>query len=186
MTLYPTLTCTSRTSIGSNAVRKLLQQGLLPATIYGHGAPASLVMEQRDFIIACRTGHSGSQIMRLTVDGQDGGLALVKNVQRHVTKYTPVHLDLQRISLQEKLHITVSIVLEGEAAGVALGGVLEMNTHALNLRCAATAVPESITHDISDLQVGGTLLAGQLVLPEGCELLDRADELVAVIRMKAE
>jgi len=183
MTTYPTLACSRRTGTGSNATRKLRQQGLLPATVYGHGAPASLVLDRRHFAIIEHASSSGSQLVNLSIDGADGGLALLKAIQRDTLRRVPTHVDLQRISLLEELHATVTIVLTGEPIGVKEGGgMLETPMHALHLRCAAGVVPDNVTYDISDMKVGDTLEASVFALPDGCVLLDRPEECVALIR----
>jgi large subunit ribosomal protein L25 len=182
MTTYPTLTGTLRAGAGTNAARKLRQQGLMPATVYGHGAPVSLVLNQHHFSLVARESQSGSQLVNLSIDGTDGGLVLVKAVQRNIINKTPIHVDFQRISLQEKLNVTVSVVLEGDAAGVLEGGRLEIIMHALHLQCAAGVVPDNLTHDVSAMQIGDTLEAGAFALPDGCTLLDRPEECVALIR----
>lgn len=182
MTMYPTLACALRTDTGSNAARKLRQQGLLPATVYGHGVAVSLVLNQHHFSVIEHASQSGSQLVNLSIDGKDSGLVVVKTVQRNTLKRTLLHVDFQRISLQEQLHVTVSVVLEGEAVGVKEGGMLEMPMHALHLRCEAGVVPDNVTHDISAMKIGDTLEAGVFVLPAGCILLDRPEECVALIR----
>lgn len=182
MSLYPTLTGTLRANTGSNAARKYRHQGLLPATVYGHGTVESLLLDQHLFTSIAHASHSGSLLVSLVIDGKDGGLVLVKNVQRDALKRTPMHVDLQRISLLEKLHVSVSVVLEGEPIGVKEGGMLEITMHALHLACAAGVVPARLTHDISDMKIGDTLEASAFVLPDGCTLLDRPEECVALIR----
>lgn len=182
MTTYPTLTCALRTSTGSNAARKMRNQGQLPATLYGHGQPVSLVLDQHHFSVIEHASQSGSQLLNLLIDGTESGLVLVKTVQRDTLKKKPMHLDLQRISLLEELHATVSVSLVGEPLGVKEGGLLEMTMHSLHLRCAAGVVPDQLTYDISNMQCGDTLEAGAFVLPEGCTLEDRPEECVALIR----
>ena len=182
MTMYQTLSGTLRTSFGSNASRKLRHEGLLPATVYGHGDPISLVLNQHHFSAVEHASHSGSQLVNLSIDGKESGMVLVKSVQRHALKRVPVHVDLQRISLQEELQVVVTVVLEGEPAGVHEGGMLETTMHALHLRCAASLVPDKLTHDISAMNIGDTLEAGAFALPAGCTLLDRPEECVALIR----
>lgn len=182
MTMYPTLTCSLRTDTGSNAARQLRHQGLLPATVYGNGDAVSLVLNLRHFYTIEHASTSGSQLVTLSIDGKDSGLALVKSVQRDALKRTPTHLDLQRVSLQQQLHVTVSVVLEGDPVGVAEGGMLKIAMHALHLLCAADKVPDNVTHDISTMKLGDTLEASAFVLPEGCTLLDRPEECVALVR----
>lgn len=182
MAVYPTLNCSLRPNLGSNAARKLRQQGLLPASVYGHGDPVSLTARQHDYSVIAHASHSGSQLVNLIIEGQDGGLVLVKSVLRDPIKQTLMHLELQRVSLQEELQATVAVVLTGEPLGVKEGGMLETQMHALHLRCAASLVPDNVTYDISAMQIGDTLKAGAFELPTGCTLIDRPEECVALIR----
>jgi len=182
MTTYPTLSCALRTDIGSNASRKLRHKGLLPGSVFCHGAPISIVLDRHHFAGIEHLSSSGSQLVNLSIDGKDSGLVLVKAVQRDTFKRIPLHVDLQRVSLQEQLHVTVSVVLEGEAIGVLEGGMLEITMHALHLQCAAGVVPDNLTYDISAMKIGDTLDASAFTLPDGCTLLDRPEECVALIR----
>jgi large subunit ribosomal protein L25 len=161
------------------------QKGLLPATVYGHGTTLSITMDQKHFVKVALTGNSGSQIVHLDVDGVDSGLALVKSVQKNIMEQMLTHVDLQRVSLTDSLQIPVPLVLDGDAAGVLVGGVLDVYIFVLNLKCIASAVPESIHYDISNLQVNEHLLVSQIPLPEGCELIGRPEDTIAVIRLKA-
>ena len=182
MSTYPTLACSLRTGIGSNASKQLRHQGLLPASVFGHGDPLSLTLDLRQFNVVMHDSHSGSQLVNLTIDGVDSGLALIKAVQRETLKRTPLHLDLQRISLKEKLHVTVNVILLGESVGVKEGGVLLTTVHSLHLLSAADTIPDNVSFDISHMKIGDMLTAGEITLPEGCELLDSPTENVAQIR----
>ena len=106
---------------------------------------------------------------------------MVKAVQVNTLKHDVMNVDLQRVGQEDRVSISVSIVLEGEPEAVRLGGVLEQLMHSVNLRCRVANVPTQITHDVSELQIGETLQAGQLALPLECELLDKGDDLIAVI-----
>ena len=182
MTDYASLNCTRRVDTGSNASRQLRHRGLVPATVYGHGEPVSLVIDLHHFRVIEHSSKSGSQLVNLLIDDKESGIVLVKKVQRDMIKMTPLHIDLQRISLTEELQVSVALVLDGEPAGVAAGGMLEVMMHSLRVRCAAGKVPDRLTHDVSAMNIGDTLDAGAIALPEGSTLLDRPEECVALIR----
>ena len=116
--------------------------------------------------------------------GVDAGLALVKQVQVNTLHKQIMNIDLQRISLVDELHISLAVVLTGEPVGLHTGGLLDIERHSINVRCLASAVPEQITHDISGLDIGDLLTAGQLQLPEGCILADKPEECIAVVHAK--
>lgn len=75
----------------------------------------------------------------------------------------------------------VPITLQGEPAAARRGGVLEQSLHSLNLRCRADAIPEQIVYDVSSMDLGDLVHAGQLAIPADAELLDNPDEVAAVI-----
>jgi large subunit ribosomal protein L25 len=65
-----------------------------------------------------------------------------------------------------------------EAPGVKEGGVLEQVTREVNVEALPTAIPESIEHEIGEMQIGDTLMLAALAMPEGVTLLDNAEETV--------
>lgn len=175
---YPNLAVELRSSTGSVKARAMRRMGIAPGVVYGHGDPLMIQMQSKAFREVVPTGQYGSMIVQLQLDGKDAGLALVKNVQVDTLHKIVMNIDLQRVSLLEKLTMTLPLVLVGEPVGIHAGGRLAIEKHTLNVRCIASAVPESITCDITHLQIGEHLTAGELVMPEGCELLDKADESV--------
>lgn len=178
---YPTLAVALRSNTGSSNARRLRRTGVAPAVIYGHGEPLSVMLDSKAFRETVSVDQYGSMIVKLHVDGQDAGLALVKNVQVNTLHKEIMNIDLQRISLKEKLHIAIPVVLTGEPAGVHAGGLLSIERHVINVICVASSVPEQITFDISALEIGEHLSAGDLPLPDGCELADKADECIASV-----
>ena len=65
-----------------------------------------------------------------------------------------------------------------EAEGVKLGGVLEQITRELNVEALPTSIPESIVHDIGEMEIGDTILLSAIVAPDGVTLLDEVEETV--------
>ena len=91
-----------------------------------------------------------------------------------------MHVDLLRVRLDEAIHATVPLELAGvdEAPGVKEGGVLEQITRELNVEALPTAIPESIAHDIGEMQIGDTISLEAVAMPEGVTLLDDASEAI--------
>jgi large subunit ribosomal protein L25 len=90
------------------------------------------------------------------------------------------HVDLLRVNLNEKIHAVVPIELTGadDSPGVKQGGILEQITRELNVEALPTAIPESIAHDVSAMEIGETILLSALAVPEGVTLLDDLEETV--------
>lgn len=181
---HDTLAAFPRDARGSGPAHRLRKQGRIPASLMGHGAPQSLTLDAHDFARIVPPGKYGSAIVRVQIDGRDAGLALVKSVQVNTLRREILSVELQRVNLEQAVTVHVPIVLEGDAIGIAHGGLLETTLHSVSLKCRAAEVPAQITHDISALDLEETVLARDLDIPNGCELVALPDECVAVIHHK--
>lgn len=171
----------ARTETGSNAARKMRKRGRIPGIVYGHGAPEAISVDLADFRHKVKPEHYGSTVIRLQQGAADAGVAVVKSVHADTVHGGILSIDLQRVSAADVLHLSVPVAAQGEPAGRRAGGLLDLVAHALNIRCRADAVPAEIAADVSPLQVGDVLHAGQLALPDGVELLDAPDLVIAVL-----
>jgi large subunit ribosomal protein L25 len=100
--------------------------------------------------------HPESAIVDLTVAGPGGGSmnAIIRDVQRHPASGRILHVDLQRISLDEQIRVEVHIEVQGTPAGVKeQGGVLEHGTRTVNVMTLPTDIPDSIVVDVSALRI---------------------------------
>jgi large subunit ribosomal protein L25 len=68
-----------------------------------------------------------------------------------------------------------------DSQGVKDGGVLEQITRELNIEALPTAVPESIVHDVSGMEIGDTITLGSLRPPDGVQLLDDPEHTIATL-----
>ena len=103
----------------------------------------------------------------------DQNIAIVADVQRDAIKRTIKHVDLHRINPNEKIRITVPVVLTGTAAGVKEGGLLDLAHHELHIECLPGNIPDSITIDVTDLKIAHSIHVSEIVLPNGIVVLDQ-------------
>jgi large subunit ribosomal protein L25 len=168
----------SRVSSGSRAVRRLRRAGRVPGVLYGGGGePVGFDADEREL----RHALAGSgAVLDLSVDGGKTTPVVLKDAQRHPVRGETIHVDLLRVNLNEAIHAVVPLELTGidDAPGVKEGGVLEQITRELNVEALPTAIPESIVHDVGEMQISDTILLGSLELPEGVTPLDDLEETV--------
>ena len=91
------------------------------------------------------------------------------------------NVNIQAVTDTTVIHSIVPVILEGEAAGVALGGVLDQTIHELAIVCQVKNLPEAITADISGLKLGETLRIADLKLPSGVNTELAGDVIVAIV-----
>jgi large subunit ribosomal protein L25 len=172
------LSVNSRAAEGSRAVRRLRRSGRVPGVLYGGGGdPVGFDADARELRLAL--AGSGA-VLDLSVDGGKPTPVVLKEAQRHPVRGETIHVDLLRVNLNEAIHAVVPVELEGvdDAPGVKEGGVLEQITRELNVEALPTAIPESIVHQVGEMQIGETILLSALSTPEGVTLLDDPEETV--------
>jgi large subunit ribosomal protein L25 len=180
----------SRSAEGSRAVRRLRRSGRVPGVLYGGGAEAvGFDADARELRLAL--AGSGA-VLDLSIDGTKPTPVVLKEAQRDPVRGETTHVDLLRVRLDEKISTAVPIELTGieEAPGVKQGGVLEQIAREVNVEALPTAIPESIVHDVGEMEIGDTILLSALAAPEEVTVLDDLEETVVATlsppRLQAE
>ena len=172
------LSVNSRGAAGSRAARRLRREGRVLGVIYGGGEdPLGFDADARDL----RHALAGSgAVLDLSVDGGKATPVVLKEAQRHPVRGETIHVDLLRVRLDEAITAVVPLELTGgdDSPGVKQGGVLEQITRELNVEALPTAIPESIAHDVSELEIGDTVLLSAIQAPDGVKLTDDLEETV--------
>ncbi|HEY4997267.1 MAG TPA: 50S ribosomal protein L25 [Solirubrobacteraceae bacterium] len=172
------LSVNSRSGEGSRAARRLRRSGRVPGVLYGGGSePVGFDADSRELRMAL--AGSGA-VLDLSVDGEKATPVVLKEAQRDPVRGETTHVDLLRVRLDEKIGAVVPIELSGieEAPGVKQGGVLEQITREVNVEALPTAIPESIHHEIGEMEIGETILLSAIAVPEGVTILDDPEETV--------
>jgi large subunit ribosomal protein L25 len=172
------LDVTSRSAAGSRAARRLRRSGRVPGVLYGGGSePLGFDADARELRMALA---SSGAVLDLSIDGSKPTPVVLKEAQRHPVRGETVHVDLLRVNLNEAISAVVPLELQNidDAPGVKQGGVLEQITRELNVEALPTAIPESIVHDVGEMQIGETILLGALAVPADVTLLDDLEETV--------
>lgn len=151
------------------AVKALRNQGRVPGVAYGDGPAEAVSFDQKSLLQAIQSGRNALMTLKL---GSNSHPVLIKEIQRHAITRQILHIDLHRVSLKQKVEALVPLHVKGEAPGVKLGGgVMEHVVREVRVKCLPTAIPASIDVDVSALQVGQSLKAKDLHIPEGVDLL---------------
>jgi large subunit ribosomal protein L25 len=162
----------SRTERGKD-VRALRAAGEIPAVIYAAGSDATAVTVNARELRTAVTGPGGLYaLLDVTVDGSKARPAIIKDMQLDPVRDSVIHVDFHEIPLDRKIQTVVTVHLEGIPHGVEMGGALSQPSHELRVSVLPTAIPESITVDISELEIGNSLRLVDVPELEGVEFLD--------------
>lgn len=180
------IAATLRTEKGSGAARRARAKGLVPAVIYSNGKSGeTLYVNASEWAALSRQGVG---LVELKGDGIDK-LAFVKEVQINHMKNQYIHIDFNEVIRGQKAHGTVVVHAKPGSvpAGVAHGGVLQQLLHEIHIVCLPKNMPTSIEVAVEALEVGGSLLVKDLILPEGVEADGHLDAVVFhVVHQKLE
>jgi large subunit ribosomal protein L25 len=153
------ITVKSREVTGSANARRLRRDGWVPGVIYSDGAaarPVSLPKHEFEQILR----HHTSEHVMIQIQIEDGKeeSVLLKEIQHDAISGGVVHVDLQEVAMNKKLHVEVPVELVGEAEGVKnQGGVLDHLIHSLEISCFPADIPETIEVDVSAMKLGDIL-----------------------------
>ncbi len=173
-----------REETGKGVARKLRQAGKIPAVLYGAGKEAqSLALDAHDTGLLFQSIAVENTIIQLEVEGAKGAVqTLVREVQAHPYRPEILHVDFLRIEKGVEVELSVPFVLVGTPKGVREeGGMLDQLVHELPVRCIPSAIPERLSIDVTDLEIGDSVQLDALEVPEGVTVqLDQNITLCAV------
>jgi large subunit ribosomal protein L25 len=183
------LSISPRAPEGSRATRRLRRSGRVPGILYGGGSePLTFSVDARELRHALAARGAVLEV----VDEGSATPAILKSAQYHPVRGDTMHVDLLRVNLNVAIAAVVPLELVGaeDAPGAREGGVLEQITRELNIEALPTAIPESITHDVSGMEINDTVTLSQVTVPAGIALLDDLEETVVATltppRLEAE
>jgi large subunit ribosomal protein L25 len=182
-----TIEVQQRQEIGKNANRRLRASGQVPAVVYGSGLdPATIQVEKRQIENLLRKGGGENAVFLLKLAGTDKSRhTMIREMQIDVLNGDMIHIDFQRIKMDEVVKVFVPIEVHGVAEGVkAEGGMLDHPTREVEVSCLPSSIPSQIGLDVSALNVGQHIEAGELELPEGVELLSDSDRVIVSVMAK--
>lgn len=162
---------------GTGASRRLRRAGTVPGVVYGGGKEAiTLEINAKELFLQFRHEAFHSSVLNLNLDGKKESV-LLRDFQMHPVRNTIQHIDFQRVSATEKIHVKVPFhFINAEIApGVKLGdGIVAHILTEADVSCLAKHLPEFIEVDVSALEIGHSVHLSEIKLPKGVEFVQLA------------
>jgi large subunit ribosomal protein L25 len=186
------LNASKRTEKGNGPARQLRRHGLVPAVIYGPGkTPEMLSVNFRELEKILKSSKTTQVLLNLHVE--DGGdsetrSAMLKELQSDPVTREILHADFYEIDMDRKIRMLVPVVPKGKAAGVEMGGMLQVIRRELEVLCLPGEIPDAIEIDVTPLEIGGSVHVKEIPLAEGVEIPTEVDFTVVTClgKMKEE
>ena len=157
-----------REQTGSKHAAKVREQMRIPAIVYGHKQePIAISLDAHNLVEGLHHGH---RVVDVQI-GKKREKMIIKELQYDYLGKDVIHVDLMRVSAGEMVKVMVPIELKGTAKGTQEDGIIEEQTSRLEVECKVTDIPEAIVVSVKELDVGDTLHAGDIELPDGVKLV---------------
>ncbi|GAA0311043.1 large subunit ribosomal protein L25 [Gracilibacillus halotolerans] len=175
----------AREDLQKSQTKLLRSKGEIPAVLYGYNIePITIAVNEIELIKTVRD-EGRNAIISLNIDGES------YNVMLHEYQIDPIrgdliHADFLAVDMSEELEVNVSIVLEGDAIGVKEGGVLQQPLYELLVRAKPNEIPEQINVDVSNLNIGESILVSDIKAASNYEIVEEETTAIATILVPDE
>ena len=161
--------------------RALRVAKMVPAVIYGSVEPINVSIHENDVVkYKARAFENALLNLKSTnVTKANGIVALFKEVFVNPLTRRPEHVDLFALDLTKAVRVSVEIKIEGKAIGLAEGGMLSIVSRTVEIECLPTAIPDSITVDVTNLNVGDAIHVSDITLAAGLKFISRPELTIA-------
>ncbi|MGH1354875.1 MAG: 50S ribosomal protein L25/general stress protein Ctc [Thalassovita sp.] len=168
----PDLNAEVRTGTGKGAARQARRAGKVPGIVFGGDAePLPISVPFNELFKRLKAGRFKSTLFNMKVEGQEDVRVICRDVQRDVVKDLPTHVDFMRLRRTSRINlfIHVDFVNQETCPGIKKGGVLTIVRPEVELEVLAGEIPDHITVDLANAEVGDVLHISDVTLPEGAK-----------------
>jgi large subunit ribosomal protein L25 len=168
-----------RSSEKSRALKEIRRNDGVPCVVYGgkQNIHFTVINEALRNLIYTPDIY----IVNLVID-EKKLTAILKEIQFHPVTDKVLHVDFLEVDETKPIVIEVPVQLEGLAQGVKSGGKLTLQMRKLKVKALYKNVPEKLTVNVTNLDLGKTIKIGELSF-DGLELLNAKDNVVCAVKL---
>ncbi len=173
------LSVKEREALGSSAAYKIRAAGMIPVNFYGPSGHRHLATPESEFRVFWKKVKGTTSLFEIEDEKKKRVRCLIQEVQVDAIKQKVIHVDVREIAKGVEIDAKVVVHTKGESFGVKNeGGVIEIVSHEVTVRCLPRNLPNEIVVDITDLHLHDTINVKDLPVFEGVSYLDDPDQLV--------
>lgn len=175
-----TIEVQKRERVGKGGNREARRNGLIPGVVYGGGKDSvPIQLDRKSFVEMMKKSESENPIFLLKLGTGQERHAILREIQKDPVSRMVIHLDFQRVEMNQKVHVTVPIELKGIAYGVKTeGGLIDFVTREIAVECLPGDIPAHLDLDVTEVRVGQHVEARELQLPNGVTLFDAPEKVI--------
>lgn len=176
-----TLKAEVRKRTGSGVLKQMRKEGWVPSVVYGGGEEnINIKIEARTFRELLANSASDSFLVNLEIDSGRKQLAFVQDIQHNTLTDSILHADFLAVNNKTEINASIPVNLTGDPAGNQAGGHLEQHLYQIDITCFPQDLPETLSASVEHLEIGDTLVVGDLDMPENVSSSLGADVVIAL------
>ena len=169
-----------RESIGKKDAKANRREGLIPCVIYGGENEIHVTIDERELQKVLITPNVYE--VHIAV-GDVTYRTVVQDSQWHPVSDEVLHVDFLQIFEDKPVVVSLPISTVGNSVGVRAGGKLRQVIRKLKVKGLPANLPETVSVDISKLDIGGSVRVKDLPADGTLEYLDAPNLVLVAVKM---
>ena len=172
----------NRIETGKNFVDKMRLEDMIPGVVYSRGGETiHITVKAPEFSRAYRIAGSAS-LINLNLEGEKIP-AIIKEIQRHPFKNQVLHVDFQKINMDEKIRMTIPIVLINRDSIQIQPSVLMQLLDEIDIECLPGDIPNSIEVNVEGMDLDTPIMISDLDIAknEDITILSNLDDVICTL-----
>ena len=171
-----------RSEIGKNRSRQLRKNGFIPGIVYGRGMETQAVKVRESEFRKVLRRYGSSSLIDLGVDGKVLPV-IIKEIQEHPIKNEYLHVDFQKLRMDEKVKLVVPITIVGREKVESVDTILVQQIDEVEIECLPAYIPQLVEADVSGIDLNTPLLIEDLDIAkdENITILDDLKDPIAIL-----
>ena len=168
----------TRNSVGTATSKKIRRDKGIPAVVYGDIKNSNIVLDANEVAKQVKDSGFYSNVIKLTL-GKETIDVILKDLQRDPRKSNITHMDFFAVDKNKAVIVNVPIMFINEetCVGVKMGGGMISHIQSeLEVSCLPKDIPENITVDIAELEIGHSVHLSEIKMPANVVLATPVDE----------
>ncbi|MBL56164.1 MAG: 50S ribosomal protein L25/general stress protein Ctc [Flavobacteriales bacterium] len=170
----------ARENLGKKYASEERAKGNVPCVLYGGENPVHFSAPESSFKQLLFTPYA--YISEIEVAGEKYN-AVLQDTQFDPVSDALTHADFLLAPADKPVTVSIPVETEGLAPGVVAGGALQIILRKLKVKGAADAIPETITVNVSDLELGSSVQVKDLSIADGLEVLNAQGAVVVRVQV---
>jgi large subunit ribosomal protein L25 len=165
-----TLTGETRPTGVKRASNKTRRLGRIPGVVYGPGVDSfALSVDPKELEGALLTSFGRNNVFNIAFDGATHSV-MVKDTQFDPVRREMTHVDFYVVQPEQEIVIDVPVETQGRSAGERLGGLLQIVSRTVRVRCQVKDIPATVPHDVTDVGLAEQVYVDEMTAPDGCSI----------------